>query len=132
MILFRTFIKLAYVPNTAKLTGNILQSLWRSHLLGAHYQESKMDTCKCGQISTLGTLHSFIKIQEKKLIMKPISYYYSSRNHPMPTEIEQWIERLPVAHKIMLATAIMRQAEYAFREPSANTLTIVDFGGNAS
>lgn len=50
----------------------------------------------------------------------------------MPASTEDWIERLPVAHKVMLATAIMRQAEYAFREPSPNSLTVVDFRGDAS
>ena len=42
---------------------------------------------------------------------KPINFYYSSRSFPMPTETEAWIERLPVAQRISLASALLRQTE---------------------
>jgi hypothetical protein len=47
--------------------------------------------------------------------MKPISYYYSSRSHPLPLETEAYLERLPVAQKILIATALLNQCAIAFQ-----------------
>ena len=51
--------------------------------------------------------------------MKPISYYYSSRTHPLPQELEAYLERLPVAQKICLATALLNQCSPAFQNAPA-------------
>lgn len=46
---------------------------------------------------------------------KPIAHYWSSRSNPMPASTEQWLERLPLGQKILLATALLKQCEPAFR-----------------
>ncbi len=46
--------------------------------------------------------------------MRPISYYWSSQNYTMSAVTEQWLERLPLADKITLATAILDQCKPAF------------------
>lgn len=65
---------------------------------------------------------------------RPISYYWSSKNHTMSLDTEQWLERLPLADKVTLATSILEQCKSAFY-PQPNHLSIVQlptFGGDAS
>ena len=57
--------------------------------------------------------------------MKPISYYWSFRNHTMSIETEQWLERLPLADKVTLATSILEQCKSAFGNAPTNHLSIV-------
>ena len=57
--------------------------------------------------------------------MRPISYYWSSQNHRMSPETEQWLERLPLADKITLATAILDQCKPAFCNMPTNHLSLV-------
>ena len=56
-------------------------------------------------------------------IMQPIGRYYSSRSHPMPANTEAWIDRLPMAFKMQLATALMQQCCTVFQ--NAPTLSVV-------
>lgn len=56
-------------------------------------------------------------------IMHPIGRYYSSRSHPMPANTEAWIERLPMAQKLLLATALMQQCTLIFQ--NAPTLSVL-------
>lgn len=56
-------------------------------------------------------------------IMKPIRFYYSSETHPMPASTEVWIERLPFAHRLQLATALMQQCNGVYR--NAPTLSVM-------
>lgn len=48
--------------------------------------------------------------------MHPIGRYYSSRTHPMPSNVECWIERLPMAQKISLASALLNQCDRIFQD----------------
>ncbi len=54
-------------------------------------------------------------------IMQPIARYYSSRSHPMPANVEDWIERLPMAQKISLASALLNQCDRVFQTSSRVT-----------
>jgi len=45
---------------------------------------------------------------------RPIGYYYSSKTHPLPQEVEAYLERLPVAQKVLLATALLNQINTVF------------------
>lgn len=56
-------------------------------------------------------------------IMHPIGRYYSSRTHPLPQEVEAYIERLPLAQRILLATALLNQCSIAFQ--NIPTLSVV-------
>ena len=47
--------------------------------------------------------------------MHPIGRYFSSRTHPMPPNVEDWIERLPMAQKISLASALLNQCDRVFQ-----------------
>ncbi len=53
----------------------------------------------------------------------PIGRYYSSRTHPLPLEVEAYIERLPLAQKFSLATALMNQCNAIFA--NAPSLSII-------
>ncbi len=54
---------------------------------------------------------------------QPIGRYYSSRSHPMPANTEDWIERLPMAQKMLLASALMQQCCTVFQ--NAPTLSVL-------
>lgn len=56
-------------------------------------------------------------------IMHPIGRYWSSRTHPMPANTEAWIERLPMAQKMLLASALMQQCCTVFQ--NAPTLSVI-------
>jgi len=56
-------------------------------------------------------------------IMNPIGQYFSSRSHPMPANVEAWIERLPFAQKLSLATALMNQCDRVYAQ--CPTLSVV-------
>ncbi len=56
-------------------------------------------------------------------IMHPIGRYWSSRSHPMPSNVEGWIERLPMALKISLASALLNQCDRVFQ--NAPTLSVI-------
>jgi hypothetical protein len=47
-------------------------------------------------------------------IAHPIGRYYSSRSHPLPQEVEAYIDRLPLAQKMSLATALLNQCNTVF------------------
>lgn len=53
--------------------------------------------------------------------MQPISRYYSSRSHPMPANVEDSIERLPIESKIKLAIALLQQFDSVMQ--SSNRVT---------
>jgi hypothetical protein len=56
-------------------------------------------------------------------ISHPIGCYYSSRTHPLPQEVEAYLERLPLAQKISLATALLNQCNTVFA--NAPSLSVV-------
>jgi hypothetical protein len=56
-------------------------------------------------------------------IAHPIGRYYSSRTHPLPQEVEAYLERLPLAQKISLATALLNQCNTVFN--NAPSLSVV-------
>lgn len=56
-------------------------------------------------------------------ISHPIGRYYSSRTHPLPQEVEAYLERLPLAQKISLATALLNQCSTVFA--NAPSLSVV-------
>ena len=56
-------------------------------------------------------------------IAHPIGRYYSSRTHPLPQEVEAYLERLPLAQKISLATALLNQCNTVFA--NAPNLSVV-------
>lgn len=56
-------------------------------------------------------------------ISHPIGRYYSSRTHPLPQEVEVYLERLPLAQKISLATALLNQCNTVFA--NAPNLSVV-------
>ncbi|WP_156341514.1 hypothetical protein [Pseudanabaena sp. 'Roaring Creek'] len=55
--------------------------------------------------------------------MHPIGRYWSSKSHPMPANVEGWIERLPMALKISLASALLNQCDRVFQ--NAPTLSVL-------
>jgi hypothetical protein len=59
---------------------------------------------------------------------KPISYYYSSRVKPMPTEVEKWLENLPAINKVKVAKALLSQIDDGFTPltPVAGTIYNVE------
>jgi len=66
-------------------------------------------------------------------ISHPIGRYYSSRSHPMPANTEDWIERLPMAQKLLLATALMQQCTIVFNNvPTLSVLRPTIQGDDAS
>lgn len=66
-------------------------------------------------------------------ISHPIGRYYSSRSHPMPANTEAWIERLPMAQKLQLATALMQQCTIVFNNvPTLSVLRPTIQGDDAS
>ncbi|OYQ63935.1 hypothetical protein B9G53_14390 [Pseudanabaena sp. SR411] len=68
-----------------------------------------------------------------KPISHPIGRYYSSRTHPMPANTEAWIERLPMAQKLQLATALMQQCTTVFNNvPTLSVLRPTIQGDDAS
>ena len=77
---------------------------------------------------TLQHVHNLNGLEKRKMlkgqpIMKPLGFYYSSKTHPMPNDTATWIERLPFAHRLQLATALMNQCNHVYND--GNTLTIV-------
>ncbi len=56
-------------------------------------------------------------------VIHPIGRYYSSKAQPMPSEVEAWIERLPLAQKMSLATALLNQCNTVFT--NIPTLSVV-------
>ncbi len=66
-------------------------------------------------------------------IMNPIGRYYLSRSHPMPANVEAWIERLPFALKLSLATALMNQCDRVYGQcPTLSVVRPTLEGDNAS
>lgn len=66
-------------------------------------------------------------------IMHPIGRYYSSRTHPMPANTEAWIERLPFAQKLSLATALMNQCNRVYEQcPTLSVIRPTIQGDDAS
>ena len=56
-------------------------------------------------------------------IMKPISFYYSSRNNPMPDDTATWIEELSLPQRMALATGLLTQCNYVFVQASQPVTT---------
>ena len=58
-----------------------------------------------------------------QLISLPITRYYRAGIHPMPSNVEGWIERLPMCQKIALASALLNQCDRVFQ--NAPTLSVI-------
>lgn len=56
-------------------------------------------------------------------IAHPLGRYYSSRTHPLPLEVEAYFDRLPLAQKILFATALLNQCSTVFN--NAPSLSVV-------
>ena len=55
--------------------------------------------------------------------MKPLGFYYSSQSHPLPANFEAYIDRLPFALRLQLATALMQQCNSVYS--NAPTLSVL-------
>jgi len=64
-------------------------------------------------------VHNLNGLEKRKMlkgqpIMKPIGFYFSSQTNPMPTVTEAWIDHLPFALRLQLATALMQQCNSVY------------------
>jgi hypothetical protein len=48
---------------------------------------------------------------------RPIGYYYSSKTNPLTPEVEAYLERLPAAQKVLLATALLNKMDPRHNHP---------------
>lgn len=56
-------------------------------------------------------------------IMKPLGFYFSSKSHPLPANVDAYIDRLPFALRLQLATALMQQCAAVYN--NAPTLSVL-------
>lgn len=59
--------------------------------------------------------------------MRPITYYYSSRVNPIPSDTEKWLENLPAILKVKLAKALLCQIDDTFMGGSTDQTRYITF-----